>query len=305
MIAKPPSMSASPLEGFRASGAPLGDPVEERVHRSCKRDEVGASLILALIFLVVISLVVTATLGWAQNNLNNVANFKSAQSLQSAVNSATGVAVQNVRYNFTGSSLLKTPPVACSTVPVTINPGLSTEFTYYLTVWCSTYWTKTTAITEATRTVNFYTCLTGVSAITCATSPLLWVKATMDDYYKAEAATITPCTIYCGSGITINNWVVDPQSAAPTVTSVSPSSAGQGATNDNLTVTGTGFISGGPLATAFSGTGITVNSTTFVNATTLTVNVTISGSAATGPRSVTVTNGDGGVGTSGSIFTVN
>jgi hypothetical protein len=96
---------------------------------------------------------------------------------------------------------------------------------------------------------------------------------------------------------------VEVASAAPTVTSTSPSSRGQGAASQNVTISGTNFASG---ATAsFSGTGITVNSTTFVSASQLTANITIASNAATGARGVTVTNPDAGTGTGTGSFTVN
>jgi hypothetical protein len=93
--------------------------------------------------------------------------------------------------------------------------------------------------------------------------------------------------------------------AAPTVTSTSPSSRGQGAVSQNVTVNGTGFVSGGSLAAAFSGSGITVNSTTFVSATQVTANITIAAGATTGSRNITLTNGDAGVGSCSGCFTVN
>jgi hypothetical protein len=91
--------------------------------------------------------------------------------------------------------------------------------------------------------------------------------------------------------------------ATPTVTSVSPSSRGQGATSQSITITGTNFVSGA--VASFSGTGITVNSTTFNSSTSLTANVGIATGAATGVRNVTVTNPDTGTGTCTSCFTVN
>ena len=88
------------------------------------------------------------------------------------------------------------------------------------------------------------------------------------------------------------------------VASVSPASAGAGTTLD-LTITGTssansGFFDTDPdwsfgnrLKASFSGTGITVNSITFNSPTSLTVNATVSPSAALGARSLTITNPDG------------
>ena len=90
---------------------------------------------------------------------------------------------------------------------------------------------------------------------------------------------------------------------APTVTSTSPSSRGQGVTAQNVTVTGSNFVSGA--AVTVSGSGVTVNSTSFVSATQLTANVTIASAATTGARNVTVTNADGGSGSCTGCFTVN
>jgi hypothetical protein len=97
------------------------------------------------------------------------------------------------------------------------------------------------------------------------------------------------------SGFTVN--------AAPTVESTSPSSRGQGATSQTITIKGKAFVSGASVA--FSGTGITVNSTTFVSATELKANITVDANAATGARAVTVTNPDAGAGTLANAFTVN
>jgi hypothetical protein len=92
-------------------------------------------------------------------------------------------------------------------------------------------------------------------------------------------------------------------SSKPTVTSTSPSSRGQGANSQTVTVAGSHFLSGASVA--FSGTGITVNSTTFNSSTELTLNVSLTSSATVGARSVTVTNPDSGTGTGTNVFTVN
>ena len=112
-------------------------------------------------------------------------------------------------------------------------------------------------------------------------------------------------TVANGDGSIATSGSIFTVNAAPTVTAVSPTSLAQGATNQSLTITGTDFVSGASLATVFSGTGITVNSTTLNSATSLTVNISITGGAPTGTRVMTVTNGDGSIATSGSIFTVN
>lgn len=92
-----------------------------------------------------------------------------------------------------------------------------------------------------------------------------------------------------------------------------PASMAQGATG-NVTLTGTS-ASGSEfydpdsnypnhIAAAFSGTGITVNSVTFTDPTHITLNITVSGAAATGARNLTVTNPDGQQATGNGIFSV-
>jgi hypothetical protein len=89
------------------------------------------------------------------------------------------------------------------------------------------------------------------------------------------------------------------------VSSTSPSSLGQGASGRVVAVNGSGFVAGGGLAVAFSGGGITVNSTTFVSTTQVDADVSVAPGAATGARDVTLTNGDGSTSTGSGVFTVN
>jgi large repetitive protein len=94
---------------------------------------------------------------------------------------------------------------------------------------------------------------------------------------------------------------INPQA---TVTTVTPASRGQGFTG-TVTINGTGFIAGAPLAATFSNLGITVNSIARTSGTTLTANITIAGGAATGAGTVTVVNGDGSAASGSAAFTVN
>jgi prepilin-type N-terminal cleavage/methylation domain-containing protein len=90
--------------------------------------------------------------------------------------------------------------------------------------------------------------------------------------------------------------------ALPTVTSTSPSSGSQGATNRTIGINGSGFINGATVA--FSGAGITVNSTAWASSTRINVNIDIASNAATGSRGITVTNLDGGTVTGTGVFAV-
>ena len=60
--------------------------------------------------------------------------------------------------------------------------------------------------------------------------------------------------------------------AAPTVTGTNPSSRAQGEANQNIAITGTGFVNGGSLGASF-GAGINVNSVTYNSPTQLTANI--------------------------------
>ncbi|MHB8512331.1 MAG: beta strand repeat-containing protein [Actinomycetota bacterium] len=101
-------------------------------------------------------------------------------------------------------------------------------------------------------------------------------------------------TATCTSCFTVN--------AAPTATSASPSPRGQGAASQVITVVGSNFVSGA--VAAFSGAGITVNSTTFTDSTHLSVNISIASSAPVSARDVTITNPDAGAITCSACFTV-
>src|SRR5262249_42098478 len=119
---------------------------------------------------------------------------------------------------------------------------------------------------------------------------------------------------YCNS---TNSWGVRAiQLKAPppaTPASCSPSSLAQGATA-NVIVTGTavsgsGFYDTEPgmnrLAAAVSGTGVTVNSVTWTDATHATLNLSATAVAPTGGRNITFTNPDGQTAVGTAILTIN
>jgi hypothetical protein len=103
----------------------------------------------------------------------------------------------------------------------------------------------------------------------------------------AGAANVTVKNANGGSATATGGFTVNP---APTVTAISPNTADIGATGYNVTITGTSFEAG---AAVSFGTGVAVNSTTFVSSTQLTANISIPTGATTGARTLTVTNPDG------------
>src|ERR1700691_720886 len=62
------------------------------------RSEAGSSMILALVYIVAISLVVGALASWVMNDLNNTVHFQSASDRDYAATAAADIAISNIRY---------------------------------------------------------------------------------------------------------------------------------------------------------------------------------------------------------------
>ena len=208
------------------------------------RDESGAILILALIFMVAIGLIVGGLASWTANDLKNGLNFQSARNAQYALSSTSQVAIQNIRYTpllGVGETLNASPPSYCW------GTGPLSELTvqnYQVAVWCSTVFDPTSA---STRVVTVSACLTAVAstAVACAVQPGLQTIVTFDDYSasnptpRTNACSPPPSSEACGSGMTINSSTIGV--ANPTVTTLS-STQGLVTGGGTLTVTGTGFV---------------------------------------------------------------
>lgn len=91
-----------------------------------------------------------------------------------------------------------------------------------------------------------------------------------------------------------------PPASTVDIGSITPNAGGQGQTLD-VEITGVDFAAG---ITSSFGAGVTVNSTTFNNSTSLTVNISVGQYSALGARDVTVTNTDLGSDTYAGGFTV-
>ena len=100
--------------------------------RARARDDSGAALILALVFLIVAALTLTALVSFAGTGLLDTAGFTSQRGLQYGANGAVEIAIQNVRsqptvYKTSGNCLGKAP-----TTSVTIAENhLSTPYRVY------------------------------------------------------------------------------------------------------------------------------------------------------------------------------
>jgi hypothetical protein len=186
--------------------------LDEVAEGSHGRGESGAVLILALVYIISISLIVGALADWAMNSLNNTTHFQSANQIHTAVSGATNTAIHamqvnpypiNPTYNATGYTTALGPcwsPGPSSTVSI---DGQT------VAVWC----TMTVNLTSAaTRTTTFYTCLSSVSATQCQANPLLQAVVIFDDYPSGGATRLyyqcnAPLGVQtCGEGQTLVSW---------------------------------------------------------------------------------------------------
>jgi hypothetical protein len=172
---------------------------------SRNHDEVGATLMLAMAYVILVGVVVGALGSWIVNDLNNAKSFAAASSRQLAASSAVTLALQSIRYVpllGTGQTLNATPPSYCwgNSAP----SGFTSADGTVINVWCSTSWTSTSS---ATRVVTISACASTVSAAACAGSPLLQTVVTYDDYQATGMVpTTTLCTTTCGAAMTVNSW---------------------------------------------------------------------------------------------------
>jgi hypothetical protein len=100
-----------------------------------------------------------------------------------------------------------------------------------------------------------------------------------------------------------SNAVTPTQAGGVTVTSLSPRVLGQGATNRDVKVNGSGFAAGSTVA--FSEPGITVKSVVVTSATVLTVKISVASNATTGAGNVTVNVPGSGSAQCAACFAVN
>ena len=235
--------------GYRKAGLrTIADRLENsvRAHRYAERDEAGAILVLALVFLIVGVVIIGALTSALRDDLGSSHTFQSTRSLQYAARGATNFAIQSIRYTpllSTSQTLNASPPSYCwgNSSPSTFQ---EIDGVVGMTVWCSTVWNPTSA---QTRIVTFSACLSSYTAAECAQNPFLQTVVTFDDYPPGiSAPTTAACVVYCGSSMTVDSWLWSP--TAPTVTgisvtgSASPSGPITGGTS--VTITGSGFVAG-------------------------------------------------------------
>jgi hypothetical protein len=186
-----------------------------------RENERGSSLILALIYIVAISMIVGALADWAMNDLSNTTHFQNATSLDNAVSGATEVAIQSIRYypNYAATSPgygnCWTPPSGSFASDVLF----SADNNATVAVWCNTV---ENLKSPSTRVVTFIACPvtaawpvdTAAHALTseghCTSQPKLLAVVTIDDYPSGGGGLLTQTCSggqgVCGFAATTNQW---------------------------------------------------------------------------------------------------
>ncbi len=145
---------------------------------SSERDDRGASLILALVFVFVIGMVLVAVGGLAANALLNTSNARAQRTSTGDAEAAVTIAMQYLRYNPAPDPAVSPsclPPN--STIPSS-DPRVSSDNPFK--VVCTLALAPTS---PQTRVVDFYACLSGgvTSQLACQTSAVLHAQVTYND----------------------------------------------------------------------------------------------------------------------------
>ena len=164
------------------------------------RDEAGAVLILAMVFLVSAGMVIMSLVGWSGNDLLNTSHFNTIRSVNYGAGGATEIAIWGARYTY--------PSTVGSAVPcLGTDPSVEIDGQYFED-FCET---TVYPLTTTTRVVQVTACplpsSTGLSSP--CTNWSLQAVVTFDDYNDLN---VDQCSSSmegsCGTGMTLDSWDV-------------------------------------------------------------------------------------------------
>jgi hypothetical protein len=170
-----------------------------------RRGEDGATLILALIFVIVSSLILLSLVTLTGNDLLNSGNLRDARAVTYAADGATDAAILATRYSDSYYTQTAAPfgncmPGAPASIPI---DSLS------MIVVCGN--STNSSLSSATRTVNFYTCV-NVAVTSCSRSLAVLTAQVQYNDFSSTGFNTYECsatqTGTCGTGMTIASWVV-------------------------------------------------------------------------------------------------
>lgn len=179
-----------------------------RISRNQSRstDETGAILLLALMFMVATSLVVTGLLAWSGNDITNIGHLKASRNTDYAAQGAIEAAIWNLRFSPTPANVAgePCPNPAASSVNTYPAPAVNGQSIY---VWC------TVQSLPGGRAVTLYAYPCDKSSPSCTVHPYAQADVTVDDLGPGGVPYCPPPsgqTSSCGSAATVNKWVVQP-----------------------------------------------------------------------------------------------
>jgi hypothetical protein len=174
--------------------------------RTCKQDDDGAILILALVFILLIALSVLGLLTFGGTGIKDAASLQGQRSVEYAADGATTAAIQTVRYSYEAYDGNTNPAGDCLPTGSTImipEDGVN----YTLTVDCSGTLEAAPTPQQYTREVSFYACMQS----SCSESNAI-VAATVDFQDLSSVTGVDGCdssdTSTCGTGMVISDWIV-------------------------------------------------------------------------------------------------
>ncbi len=163
-----------------------------------RRDEEGATLVLALVFMIIVALVLLALVTFSGDGILNTSNVLQQQSLEYRSAGAVEVAIQTVRYTdtaYNGGSCF-----ASGFPTVQIGQALPNNPAVYVT--CSTVpVSQLPANTGVTREINVYAC----GSSSCGpTNYTVWATVDFQDGSTCSATSLGTC----GTTESIKSWLV-------------------------------------------------------------------------------------------------
>ena len=184
---------------------------QRRIGRThTRQDDSGAVLILALIFVIIVTISIFGLITFGGTGILNATNLEGQRSLEFAADGAATAAVQAVRYSnlgFNTTSVEDCLPDGAVLNPASPTPQTMTVNGITMTVDCTA--TQLPASQpNVTRAIAFYACQ---QAPCLANNSVVEAIVYFDD---SSASGLDECsspteTATCGAGMTIDSWVVE------------------------------------------------------------------------------------------------
>ena len=196
-----------------------GDIGSRRVAARNSHSDTGSVLILALVFVIAVSLIVVALADWATNSLNDSTKFSNASNLHYAASSVT-ISPFRVFEPFRFRRILRLR-ASLHLLVIVGAPPMSLTRQLARTTWHPGAATVEYLTQSATRVMTVYTCLLSAepTGAACQANPLLTAVATFDDYPSYGGPPLQEqCNqeqLTSGEGITLQTWVFGKAIAAP------------------------------------------------------------------------------------------